>query len=262
MSTKGIYTAVSGAIAQSQRLDTIANNIANSNTTGFKKDNQVFNEYLSAYEKPPDSMTIPRIPASTENFYDSQGADRAYVDAAGTYTSHTQGALKPTGSNLDLAIEGSGFFQVDTPQGTRFTRSGSLNIDGSGQLVNKEGLPMLLEGGQKINLQSSNVTVSERGEIYDGQKLLGRLAVVDVQDKDAFEKVGNSLFQLKANSKETLKPADDCKVMQGFLEGSNVNIVEEMTNMIQASRAFETNQQAIKAFDQMDEKLVRDVAKL
>src|SRR4051812_1771409 len=106
MSTKGVYTAVSGAIAQSSRLDTIANNLANANTTAFKKDKQVFNEYLTAHEKMPDTMEVPRVPASVESFYDMNGGDKSFVDAAGTYTNFTQGTLKNTGSNLDMALEG------------------------------------------------------------------------------------------------------------------------------------------------------------
>lgn len=268
MSTKGIYTAVSGAIAQSQRLDTIANNIANANTTGFKRDEQVFNEYLTAYEKQDDVINVPRIPASIESFYDMQGGDRGYVNSAGTYTSHEQGQLKPTSSNLDFAIEGAGFFEVSTPNGAKLTRNGSFKIDPSGMLVTKDGLPVLREGiGQPpetrtIRLTNPNVTVSNRGDIYDGGNLIGRLSLVDVNDKDGLQKVGNGLYQLKTNSTEALKTAQQAKVQQGFLEGSNINIVREMTDMIQASRIFETNNQAIKAFDQMDEKMVRDIPKL
>ncbi len=268
MSTKGIYTAVSGAMAQSQRLDTIANNIANANTTGFKRDEQVFNEYLSAYEKQGDVIEVPRIPASIESFYDMQGGDRSYVDANGTYTSHAQGMLKPSSSPLDFAIEGQGFFEVGTPQGIRLTRNGSFKIDSTGTLVTKEGWPVLREGlgqpaeGRTIKLTGANIAVSYNGNIYEGDKLVGRLSMLDVTDKDALQKVGNSFYQLKANSTEALKTAQEGKIHQGALEGSNVNIIQEMTDMIQASRVFETNNQAVKAFDQMDEKLVRDVPKV
>lgn len=269
MSTKGIYTAVSGAIAQSQRLDTIANNIANANTTGFKRDEQVFNEYLSAYEKQDDVIEVPRVPASIESFYDMQGGDRAYVNSAGTFTSHTQGNLKSTNSPMDCAIEGQGFFEVSTPQGVRLTRNGSFKIDSNGQLVTREGYPVLHEGlgqppeARMIKLSGgSNLTISYNGDIYDSGNLISKLSVVDINDKDAIQKVGNSLYQVKGNSTEAIKNAGDAKIHQGFLEGSNVNIIQEMTDMIQAARIFETNNQAIKAFDQMDEKLVRDVPKL
>ena len=98
MSSKGIYTALSGAMAQSSKLDTIANNLANVNTTSFKKDRQMFQEYLTAYEKNPDVIAVPRIPASVESFYDMQGGDKSYVDSAGTYTNFDQGGLKQTGN--------------------------------------------------------------------------------------------------------------------------------------------------------------------
>ena len=86
MSTKGIYTALSGSLAQSLKIDTIANNIANVNTTGFKRDQQTFNEYLTAAEKEPEVIQVPRVPASIESFYDMNGGDKGFVNAAGTYT--------------------------------------------------------------------------------------------------------------------------------------------------------------------------------
>lgn len=265
MSNKGIFTALSGAMAQSQRLDTIANNIANSNTTSFKKDQQVFKEYLTAAEKPPEVIQAPRVPASIESFYDMQGGDRGYVDSAGTYTSFEQGTIKPTGSPLDFAIQGDGFFEVLTPSGPQLTRNGIFRLNQSGQLVTKEGFPVLREGlgqpagGRVINLQSPNLTVSQTGEIYEGGQPIGRLSLVTVDNKDALEKVGNSLYRVKPNYNQALVAANEAEVQQGFLEGSNVNIVQEMTDMISATRAFESTQKAIQAFDQMNQKLVTDV---
>ncbi len=265
MSDKGIFTALSGAVAQSQRLDTIANNIANSNTTSFKKDQQVFKEFLTANERPPDVIQAPRIPASIESFYDMQGGDAGYVDSAGTFTNHEQGAVKATGSPLDFAIKGDGFFEVLTPQGPQLTRNGIFRINSQGQLVSKEGFPVLKEGvgqpagGRTINLQSSNLTVSQSGDLYEGGQAVGRLSVVTVGDKDGLQKIGNSLYALKPNFNQQLAPATDAEVHQGFLEGSNVNIVEEMTEMISATRAFESTQKAIQAFDQMNSKLVNEV---
>ena len=110
MSSKGIYSALSGAMAQSQQLDTIANNIANANTPGFKGDKQTFKEYLTILEKAPDVNTVPKIPASIESFFDMQGTDKSYVVPDGTYTDHAQGGLRATGNSLDIALEGKGFF--------------------------------------------------------------------------------------------------------------------------------------------------------
>ena len=267
MSSKGIYTAVSGALAQSQKLDTIANNLANVNTSGFKKDRQVFNEYLTAYEKQDDVIQVPRIPASVESFYDMQGGDKAYVNTAGTYTNFAQGDLKSTGSSTDVAIEGKGFFEVLTPQGVRYTRNGSFMIDGNGRLVNREGQPFLRAGNQDpaqrtFQVTSPNITVSQSGDIYEGGNAIGKLSVVDFANPDDLAKVGNSNYQLKSNATSTPVAALEARIQQGFVEGSNVNVVEEMTDMITANRVFEATQSAIKAQDQMDDKLINQVGKV
>src|SRR6056297_908545 len=215
MSNKGIYTALSGAMAQNQRMDTIANNIANVNTTGFKKDRQTFYEYLSANEKLPDLIKIPRVTASIESFYDMQGGDRGFVDSSGTYTDHKQGALKATKNPFDLGLQGPGFFEVLTPQGVRLTRSGNFKVNSQGQMVTLKGHPVLLAGtgqepqGRLLNLESKNITVSERGDIYDGEELIGRLSLVQPTDKEALQKVGNSYFKLKNNFPQELAPAPE-----------------------------------------------------
>lgn len=268
MSSKGIFTAVSGAMAQSSKMETLANNIANANTTSFKKDRQVFNEYLSAYERPPDVIQVPKIPASVESFYDMQGGDRGYVNAAGSFTDFSQGALKPTGNVLDLGLEGDGFFEVLTPQGVRLSRNGALIVDSSGRLTTKEGHLVLSKGAQDpaqraIQIGGNrNITISYEGEVFVGGDRVGELSVVAPNIPDSLTKVGNSLYTTKENMNPQLVPSLSAKVHQGFIEGSNVNVVEEMTDMIATTRAFESTQQAIKAFDQMDQKLVNEVGRL
>ena len=267
MSSKGIFSAVSGAMAQESRLDTIANNLANVNTASFKKDRQVFSEYLSANEKEQNLINVPRIPASIESFYDMQGGDNAYVNPSGTYTNFEQGAMRATGSNLDMAIEGRGFFEVLTPQGLRWTRNGSMQIDNNGRLVSKEGFPVLKEGQNEpaqrvIQLQNRNVTIAASGEVFDGGNNLGKLAISDFAVLDDLQKVGNSLYTLKANAGSAPLPAQEAKIHQGYSEGSNVNVIEEMTDMITANRVFEATQQAIKAEDTMDDKLINQVGKV
>ena len=265
--SKGIYTAVSGAMAQTQRLDTIANNLANVNTPGFKRDGQIFQEYLSAYEKEPGTITVPRVPASIESFYDMQGGDKSYVDAAGTYTDFSQGALKPTGNKLDVALEGNGFFEVSTPEGIRLTRAGGFNVDSDGRVVTKQGFPVLREGAgaaasREIKLAGANVTISPQGEIFDGSQSMGKLSLVTTANKDAFLKVGQSLYTLKPNFQATLIPATEAKCHQGFIEASNVNPIREMTDMITATRTFESSQKGIQAYDNMMGKAVNEVPKL
>lgn len=267
--SKGIYTAVSGAIAQSAKLDTIANNLANVNTPAFKRDSQLFREYLSSYEKEPGTITVPRVPASIESFYDMQGGDKSYVDLNGTFTDFSQGMMKQTGNPLDVAIEGEGFFEVLTPEGVRLTRAGSFSMDAEGRLVTKQGYPVLREGGagqeaegREIRLTSGNVSISDAGEVFDGGQSAGRLSVLNVGNKDAVQKTGQNLYTFRDNLEPELSVMADAKVRQGFLEGSNVNIVREMTDMIAATRTFESTQKAIQAYDQMASKLVNDVPKL
>ncbi|MCE3009811.1 MAG: flagellar basal-body rod protein FlgF [Proteobacteria bacterium] len=267
MAIKGIYTALSGALAQSQQLDTIANNLANVNTPGFKKDQQTFQEYLTANEKPPTVLQVPRVPASIESFYDMQGGDMSYVDSAGTFTDWSQGPLKNTNNPLDVAIEGGGFFEIASPQGVRLTRLGSFKMDGNGQLVTKEGYPVLrqAEAGadpatRVIRLTGENpINIAPNGDVYEGENVIARLAVVDVANKDSLQKIGSSMYNFKSNSTPETTPAPAASLKQGFLEMSNVNVVKEMTDMIQTTRIFESTQKAISAYDQMADKVVNQV---
>ena len=207
MSTKGVYTALSGAMAQSLKLDTIANNIANINTPAFKRDQQVFNEYLTANERPPEVIQVPKVPASVESFYDMQGADKSFVDSSGTYTDHSQGGMKHTGNALDVALSGDGFFEVATTNGVRLTRHGSFSLDGNGQLVTKEGYPVLSSApagtdpaSRVIKTNGETMTIQDNGDVYLVNNLTAKLSVITVNNKDTLKKIGNSLFEFKSNA--------------------------------------------------------------
>lgn len=272
MSLKGVFTALSGALAQTQKIDTIANNIANVNTTGFKKDQQTFNEYLTDLEKDQDVMNVPRVPASIESFYDMGSADKGYVNSAGTYTNFEQGSLKSTGGQLDVAIEGNGFFEINTPDGVRLTRAGNFSIDGNGQLVNKDGHPVLMqlpEGEDSANFPIEQRIVkfsgtkvgalNDLGEIMDGDQKLGQLSVVNVKNQESLHKIGNNNFTFKPNMTPQIENVKTPSLKQGFLETSNVNVIQEMTDMIMAQRIFEGTQKAISTFDSMADKLINQV---
>lgn len=270
MSTKGVYTALSGAMAQSLKLDTIANNIANVNTPAFKKDKQVFQEYLTANEKPPEVIQVPKVPASIESFYDMQGGDKSFVDTKGTFTDFSQGSLKPTGNSLDVAINGKGFFELATPQGIRLTRSGNFTLDGEGKLVSKDGYPVMRGAAEgtdpasrviKVN-GTGNVFINENGEVFEGTESIGQLSLVDVAKPDALQKVGNSMYGFKNNMNAEVQNIANPSLKQGFLEMSNVNIVQEMTDMIQTHRIFESTQKVISTYDSMADKLVNVVGKI
>ena len=156
LSSKGIFTALSGAIAQTQKLDTIANNIANVNTPAFKKDQQVFNEYLTAFEKDAEVIQVPKVPASIESFYDLNGSDKSYVNSMGTYTSFDQGSLKSTNSAYDIAFDGEGFLEIADMNGqVQYTRAGQLTLNDQGQLVTKSG-KAVLQKNTEIDLNNTN----------------------------------------------------------------------------------------------------------
>jgi flagellar basal-body rod protein FlgF len=277
MSMKGIYAAASGAIAQSQKLDTIANNIANVTTPSFKKDQQVFKEYLSANEKQPDVLQVPRVPASIDSFYDMQGGDISYVDNVGSFTDYSQGSLKLTNNPLDVAIDGKGFFEVGTPQGVRLTRNGSFKIDNSGQLVTKDGHVVLkssepgtdpvervirIENFQSNNPGGNKLTISDGGEIFLGSAKLGNISLVDVTQKDSLQKQGATLYSFKPNFKPEITNVEKPSLKTGFVEMSNVNVVQEMTDMITTTRMFESIQKAIQTYDSMNEKMANQVGAL
>lgn len=269
MALKGVYTALSGAIAQSSKLDTIANNIANVNTPGFKRDQQVFSEYLTANEKEPTTIPIPKDVAAIESFYNMQGGDKSYVHEKGTFTDFSQGSLKRTGGALDVAIDGPGFFEVSTPSGIRYTRAGNFTLDGNGRMVTKEGYPVLRnaepgtpESERAMQFTAEGpVTVNDNGQVFQGEELVGQMALVNVSNADSLMKIGNNLYGPRPTMTVETNPIPSPSLKQGFVETSNVNVVQEMTDMITTHRIFESTQKAISAYDGMTEKLVNVVGK-
>lgn len=268
LSTKGIFTAVSGAVAQSEKLDTIANNMANVNTPAYKKDQQVFQEYLTSYEKQQDVIEAPKVPAEIESFYNMNGGDKSYVDVAGTYVNFRQGQMKPTNNKLDVGVEGKGFFEVLTPQGVRYTRNGALTFDQQGTLTTKQGYPILSQGtgdpqGRQLRLEvGEDFQITPDGDVYQNQNLIGRLSVVEFGNRQALRKQGASLYSVTNTVATTITPSNEYRLHQGYLEASNVNIVQEMTDMLQTTRTFESTQKAIQAYDKMEQLLVNEIPKL
>lgn len=277
----GIWTAVSGAAAQSQSVDTIANNLANADTLGFKKDLPVFREYLSSLEREHSTQDIPEGPIKDKHLHPLEGKDQSFVIVDGSYTHFSPGSLRVTQSPLDLAMDGPGFIEVSTPQGLRYTRQGSLKIATDGRLVTSLGHPVLSaqagglakqqvsngtsvpDAARFINLRDrgSHLSISESGEIYAGDDLIAKLSIVEFQNLNKLRKAGGLLFENKDPgnfSKEPMKTL----VRQGVLETSNVNPVEEMTRLIQANRLFEHEMKAIKTYNDLMGREVNDIGKL
>jgi flagellar basal-body rod protein FlgF len=275
-----LWVPLSGAIAQQKNVETIANNVANANTPGFKKDQVVFKEYLAALEKPgvDQGIDLPNKEWKPEDFYRSYNAEDSFVKVDGTYTIHEQGQLTPTGNSFDNALNGPGFFEVLTPNGVRFSRKGAFSISNEGKLVTDQGFLVLSKGAPPIagpdgslNLASTpesraisvggnKFSISLDGQVFSGNNKVADLAITEFTDIHALKKEGNSLF-INPDQKNIKVGELKTSVHQGFVEQSNVNAVSEMSNLINANRNFESIQRAIKTYDNMSGKAVNEISK-
>jgi flagellar hook-basal body protein len=168
-SPSGIWTSVSGGMAQSQSVDVIANNLANVNTTGFKKDTPTFKEYLTAIERPPSPESdIPRTAFKDSDFYHHDGKEHAFVNLNKVHTEHTQGNLRMTNGAFDVAIDGPGFFAVKTPAGIMFTRAGDFKVDGQGKLVTQDGYSVLALSGEAEATKTDGAAQQEQQPAQPG----------------------------------------------------------------------------------------------
>jgi flagellar basal-body rod protein FlgF len=278
---KNIWVPLSGQVAQQRKVETIANNVANANTVGFKKDQLVFKEHLTALTKGADDIHIPRKEFSPADFYHTQGAENAMVSVDGSYTIHEQGQFIPTSNPLDIALKGDGFLEVLTPTGVRFTRKGNLSMNREGELVTDQGHKVL----SHLNMTNSSlrepasassvptaeerviklpanakITISLDGEVLSREGAVAKLSIVEFTDKHALKKEGNSLF-ITPDENNINRTDIKTTVNQGFLEGSNVNAIEEMSELIKAHRHFESIQKAINAYDSISGKAANDIGK-
>jgi flagellar basal-body rod protein FlgG len=278
---KNIWVPLSGQVAQQQKVETIANNVANANTVGFKKDQLVFKEHLTALTKGVEDIDIPRNEFSPADFYHTQGAENAMVAVDGSFTVFEQGTMIPTSNPLDLALKGEGFIEVLTPTGVRFTRKGNLSLSREGELVNDQGFKVLsaLNATEESLRDPASVgsfpspeerivrvptntklTFTNEGEILTRDGAVGKISVVEFKDMHALRKEGNSLF-ITPDEANIVRNNIKTTVNQGFLEGSNVNAIEEMSELIKAHRHFESIQKAINAYDQISGKAANDIGK-
>jgi flagellar basal-body rod protein FlgG len=233
---KGIYIALSGAVLKKRNLDIFAQNIANANTTGFKKERMSFKDHM--------------IPVDNNTGMIPDG--RTMADIAKSITDFTGGALIKTGNPLDLAIDGEGFFPLENGM---YTRNGSFTISSDGELMTKDGFRVQGEGGP-ITVENGNIDVSATGEVSIDGIAVGKIQVVDFEDKSVLRKVDGGLFE----SDDEGTPVTSA-VSQGFVEGSNVNIIQEMVQLITAQREFESYQKMIHAFDEASSKTINEMGK-
>jgi flagellar basal-body rod protein FlgG len=254
MSNAALHVARTGLDAQSERMRVIANNLANVNTTGFKRDRAEFQTL--AYQ----TMTAPGAPAAGDNRYAVGTALGSGVQMTGTARVNTQGALTTSDNPLDLAIEGDGFFQVTRPDGTiGYTRAGNFSLSAEGKIVTSEGMPLqpeiqVPEGAQSITIGTDG-TVSAQlpGETKPTE--LGKIELARFVNPSGLQALGGNLYaESAASGTPQVGPAaadGRGSIRQGSLEGSNVNVVEELVDMIETQRAYEVNSKMISATDEM-----------
>ncbi len=250
---KNIYSPLSGMIAQERVLDIIANNLANSSTAGFKGEAVSFKVLEPEPEK---NYREPLPPANyqfdTLDIMKLKGNDMSYVGVSGVSHDFTQGSAIQTKNPFDLMIEGEGFLTAQTKEGFRYTRNGSLTLSPEGSLVDKEGNSILGEKGT-IFLGAGKVTINHLGEVYQNDEFVDRLVVKNFNEKNLLEKIGSNYFVYKGDEKD-VSDVEFPAMQQGFLEGSNVNIIKNLTHMILAQRSFEAYQKAVQNYDSMMEK--------
>jgi flagellar basal-body rod protein FlgG len=253
-----LWIAKTGMEAQQMQLDVISNNLANSSTNGFKRAHAVFEDLMYQNLRQAGSSTSEQsqLPTGLQ-----VGLGVRTVSTSRTFT---QGSLQQSGNNLDVAIQGNGFFQITMPDGTiNYTRDGAFQVNSQGQLVTSNGLPVA--NGITVPANATNVSISADGNVTAtipgnvAPQPIGTIALASFINPAGLEPRGQNLFAETAASGQpnTGTPGANGlgQLMQGYVETSNVNVVQELVSMIQTQRAYEMNSKAIQTSDQMLQKL-------
>lgn len=229
----GIFVPMAGAVAQSQSLDVVANNLANASTAGYRAERPSFQEVLGRTQAP----------------------DARYAVVGQTSSDLSQGALRQTDNPLDVAIEGDGFFAVETAAGTRYTRDGQFRLNEQGQLVTKDGYAVLDDGASPITVggKAGDVEIEEDGGLFVDGKRVGRLAVERFAPGTLAHE-GKNLFV--ANG-APVGGSERNRLVAGAVEQSNVNVVRSVVELIRVSRAYESLHRMIESNREIDERTAR-----
>jgi flagellar basal-body rod protein FlgG len=250
---RSLYTATSGMRVQQHKIDSIGNNIANTSTVGYKRSRPDFKETLY------DLMEV-RPGDNQQNLLVGNG-----VRVGSIQTYFTQGSLQSTNVSLDIALDGPGFFAIGTPDGEYFyTRDGNFKLSylpgGQARLDNREGYPVLDQYGQPLlfdgDTREEDLVISQDGSIYlqdqsGGSYYQGRLGVYNFPDTNGLQPIRNSYFIATEQSGDPII-AEDTRVVQGYLEHSNVDMSQEMTDLIIAQRAYQLNSRVLQTADDME----------
>lgn len=255
-----LWIAKTGMSAQQTQLDVISHNLANVSTTGYKRNNAVFEDLMYQNLRQVGSQTTEQNQLPT-GLHLGLG-----VRTVATSRNFTQGSLAQSNNNLDVAINGNGFFQVTMPDGTTgYTRDGSFQLDSQGRLVTSSGLPVA--NGITVPANATGISISTDGIVSatvpgtTAPQQIGTLGMASFINSAGLEPIGQNLFKESAASGQPQQGTPGTNglgiIRQGFLETSNVNVVEELVSMIQTQRAYEMNSKAIQTSDQMLAKLAQ-----
>lgn len=246
----GIYTALTGSLAQQHALDTIATNVANANTAGFRGDRVIFSQLVVGAQKGQNPDPRQVAPNRADQF----------VRVAVNQLDSTSGLLRSTGNPLDVGLSGDGFFQVRTPQGERLTRSGNFMLNTDGEISTVDGNRVIGEGNLPITIprNTKNIEITVNGTVRADGLDINKLSLKRVADPTSLVREGATTYTVSQGA--AVLPATKVEVMQGHLEASNVNPVAGLNELITVNRSFDALQKVIETFQSIDQRTVRDIA--
>lgn len=251
---RGIYTSASGMLANQATLDVTANNLANVNTAGYKKDDVVYREFPKYLElRLKDNVWLTT--GGSIDLRPQVGKLGTGVTVDAIVVDHNQGPLQFTENRFDMALFGQGMFAVQTRGGERYTRDGSFVMNSEGYLTNHQGQIILGTDNNPIKVGNQPFAVNELGEIYayngaGTEQKLGQLKIVRFPEKNGLRKIGENLFYAtKESGTPEVVNGNNVIVRQGYIERSNVNVVNAMVKMIEVNRAYEANSRVIQSQD-------------
>ncbi len=247
---KGMKSAAEGLVALTRLQDVITNNLANASTAGYQADTMIIASFGDIFKREAQKAELmggfePTNVDDNPNLY------------MRTVTRFQQGTLKQTDHPYDLALQGRGFFVVETKDGTMYTRNGAFTVDAEGKLRTKDGGYVMGQNGP-IVINSPDFEVREDGSVVVNGEVVDKLLIVDFDTYTRLEKVGNSYFRAPLDMEP--RPAE-AKVRQGYIEMSNVNPIKEMVNMLTVLRSYEMGQKVIQSEDDMLKKYIEQVSK-
>ena len=265
---RGLFTGASGMRAQEHRLDALSNNLANVDLNGYKRDTSVHKAFPELMIRRFEDNGVFRFPLGSVDTAPVVGKLGTGVEYNESYTIFEQGSLKVTENTFDLALEDEGFFTVDTPQGIRYTRNGSFWLGKEQIMETKDGFPVVGENGI-IRITEDHISIDKLGRVWQQEsieadpELVDTIKIVGFARTRFLQKQGTSFWTENEHSgpARDLEGLDRPGVLQGFLEGSNVNPVTEMVNLIEVNRAYEANQKVISTHDSLLNRLISQAAK-